>query len=550
MSRWRTLYVLLVLALGVTAAAQTSGPLTSWAPTDGATLGGRLELERLVIPAGVTVWVESDLELVSRGDIVIEGALVARPGLRPAGTSLQLRSATSIVVHGRLAAGDGAAGLAVGVAGGRGGDLRLDAPVILSIQDLTGGAGGDGGPGAPGGDGGNVSVSGWALAPADFQGQMPALRGGHGGAGGRGTSGAQGGIGGAGGKGGTATAPASGDGVPGAPGNTGNSTVQSVPGEAGISGGPCTAGTAGGKGLMAVAGHGGNGGDGGPAISLSGTGGFGGPGGAGGLAVASRAGRGGDSGGCCFVPLAGSNGGQGGDGGHAFGGVGGDGGAGGVGGTLGVGGDGGAAGSGGSALGGQAGDGGNGGGGDPPGTPGNPGGAGHAFPGTAGLPGLAGTGGNGSGLDGATAADGTATSGNIGFSGQPGDFCLEFQTWTQTDFGLAGTGDLKPLLFGLGPLSPASNNSLSLFDLHPGSPGVIFASLTPLLAPFKGGWLIPAPDFALPIMATPNGNAFLTFNMPVMAVLPGTVIQLQAWFVDGGAINGLSATNGLRGRIP
>ena len=79
---------------------------------------------------------------------------------------------------------------------------------------------------------------------------------------------------------------------------------------------------------------------------------------------------------------------------------------------------------------------------------------------------------------------------------------------------------------------------------------MIFASLTPLLAPFKGGWLIPAPDFALPIMAAPNGNAFLTFNMPVMAVLPGTVIQLQAWFVDGGAINGVSATNGLRARIP
>ena len=94
------------------------------------------------------------------------------------------------------------------------------------------------------------------------------------------------------------------------------------------------------------------------------------------------------------------------------------------------------------------------------------------------------------------------------------------------------------------------SNSLSLFDLRPGAPGVIFASLTPLLAPFKGGWLIPAPDLALAITANANGKAFLPFNMPAMSILPGTVIQLQAWFVDGGAINGLSATNGLRARIP
>ena len=552
MPRWRTVFVPLALACGVSAAAQTSVSTAPWTPADGATVGGHLEVQRLVVPAGVTVWVDSDLELVSQGDIVIEGALVARPGLRPAGTSLLLRSPTSIVVHGRLAAGDGADSLQSGVAGGRGGDVRLDAPLILSSQEIVGGAGGDGGPGAPGGDGGSVSVSSPAFVPAGFTGETPALRGGHGGAGGHGLAGLHGGAGGIGGSGGMATAPApaAGDGVPGTPGNTGSSEVKTDLGLSGINGGPCTPGTVGGKGLNAIAGHGGDGGDGGPAVSLAGNGGLGGEGGVGGLAVASRGGRGGDSGGCCFVPHAGTEGGSGGEGGIAFGGMGGDGGDGGQGGVNGAGGDGGAGGEGGAAFGGQAGDGGNGGGGDPPGIPGTPGPAGHAFGGTSGVPGLGGVGGIGSGVDGSVAADGAATSGNIGFFGEAGVFCLEFQTWTQTGFNLAGTNDLKPLLFGIGPLSPASNNSLSLFDLKPGAPGVLFASLTPLLAPFKGGWLIPAPDLGLAVTANAAGKAFLPFNMPAMAVLPGTVFQLQAWFVDNGAINGLSATNGLRGRIP
>jgi hypothetical protein len=138
----------------------------------------------------------------------------------------------------------------------------------------------------------------------------------------------------------------------------------------------------------------------------------------------------------------------------------------------------------------------------------------------------------------------------VGFVGFAGTFCPEFATWTQTGFGLAGTGGLQPLLFGLGPLSPASGNSLSMFDIKPGATGLLFASVTPLLVPLKGGWLVPAPDFAIPIMANLNGNVFLPFNMPGGPLPPVTVVQMQAWFADAGAVAGLSATNGLRGRIP
>jgi len=250
--------------------------------TDGSSLGGRLEVERLTIPAKATVWVDADLELVSRGDVVIEGTLVARPGSRASGNSISIRSAGAIVVTGRIAAGDGSEGRLAGVEGGRGGDLRLEAPLILASADLAAGRGGDGGPGARGGDGGKVLVAGRLIAQPGPDGELPALRAGDGGAGGDGLAGPSGGDGGDGGLGGSIPPPAAGDGIPGTPGITGMSVVQSTPGSAGSFGGPCTPGGGGSNGLMAIAGHGGDGGDGGPAVALAGTGGAGGAGGAGG----------------------------------------------------------------------------------------------------------------------------------------------------------------------------------------------------------------------------------------------------------------------------
>jgi hypothetical protein len=525
-------------------------------PADDIELGGRIAVGQVRIPAGVTVWVVEDLELVSAGDIVIDGALVARPATAGAaerdGASITLRSAGVIFVNGELRAGDGADGVHPGQAGGHGGGLLLQAAAIVSARDLVGGHGGHGGSGAAGGDGGDALAYGDVVPPVDATGLEITLRAGDGGHGGPGLAGGLvGGAGGAGGTGGSAAAgPADADGTPGVPGNPGTHQTQSIPGADGAAGGPCSSGLNGFGGANAVGGMGGSGGPGGAATSPGGNGGIGGAGADGGSAVASEGGRGGDAGGCCFLPAFGSQGGIGGRGGVATSGAGGHGGFGGAGGSFGTGGDGGAAGDSGNATGGASGDGGRGGDGSPAGIGGGPGLLGLASAGAMGLGGLAGNGGAGPGVPGADGVKGTATLGALGAQGTAGTFCLTAATWIDTGFSLAPVGGSAPKLLGLGSLLPGTLNSLVVFEARPFAPAVTFLSLEVLAVKFKGGWLIPAPDLALFLVTDPNGQVSMPFVMSNAPVPSVVLAYVQIWVQDPEGPQGFTASNSLRARIP
>jgi hypothetical protein len=542
------------------AARDTAAAAVVFQPSADVEIGGRLDVDAVRIPAGVTVWVGEDLLLTARGDIVIEGALVARPGGTHAGgrdgVDIALSTPAVIRIGGSLIAGGGADGAVAGQAGGRGGDLDLEASVIATLADLAAGHGGDGGQGADGGRGGHVLASG-AIAPLTALGEVAfdaqvTLRGGDGGHGGMGLPGADGGRGGDGGDGGTAaaTGPADADGTPGVPGNPGTNQVFATPGADGAAGGPCTDGTNGVGGAHAVAGDGGDGGPGGPATTPAGAGGEGGAGGHGGQAVGSSGGRGGDGGGCCFLPDTGVRGGIGGRAGSAMAGDGGNGGFGGQGGSFGNGGNGGNAGDGGDATAGDSGDGGRGGDGSPGGVGGGPGLVSPASLGQAGFGGFAGDGGLAPGLPGADGSDGIATQGAIGSQGSAGTFCPAAATWTITGFGLAGTSGDAPVLFGGGPLQPSSANTLSLFQAPPSAPAILFVGISWIGLPFKGGWFIPAPDLSVPLVTSPTGGLSLNFDMPATPPPASFLAYIQMWIQDAGGPQGASATNSLRARIP
>jgi hypothetical protein len=163
-------------------------------PSSEIEIGGRVSFDAVRIPAGVTVWVGADLELSSLGDIVIEGALIARPGVSGrSGPSIELRTPGVIHLGGTLMAGDGGDGVLAGQAGGRGGSLLLEAAAIVTRSDLLGARGGHGGPGADGGDGGQVFVRGTVVPPAESIDVQLTLRGGAGGQGGAGLVGVVGG---------------------------------------------------------------------------------------------------------------------------------------------------------------------------------------------------------------------------------------------------------------------------------------------------------------------------------------------------------------------
>lgn len=318
------------------------------------------------IPAGVTVTLGSDVILRAEEILIVEGRILAEdrsPGspVRD-GTGVHLQAGRRIEIRGPVLPGDGLHGTLDGQPGGNGGDLVLDAPLILSERDLTGGNGGHGGAGAAGGDGGSVIVRSGRLFSLTHDLELSAT-GGSGGDGGHGIEGilsGSGGPGGDGGKGGDAHAGNRGDGDAGDTGDAGND-VYANDGHDGRDGKPCENGRAGFMGFAAWGGQGGNGSVGGNATEPDGSGGRGGNGGNGGSAIAGDGGNGGRGGDCLNCTKAG-NGGRGAPPSKGVGGSGGSGGDGGTGlGDEGDGGDGGRGGHGGNGYSGDAGNGGRGG---------------------------------------------------------------------------------------------------------------------------------------------------------------------------------------------
>jgi len=121
--------------------------------------------------------------------------------------------------------------------------------------------------------------------------------------------------------------------------------------------------------------------------------------------------------------------------------------------------------------------------------------------------------------------------------------------WVDLGMGLAGVNG-TPQLNGTGTL--AAGDPVGLQNLF----GASNASLTMVVgifnisAPFKGGTLVPSPDFLLGGLAT-DGSGFFSISSTMPPGAPsGTTFYFQNWIVDAAAPQGLSATNGLSGTTP
>jgi hypothetical protein len=123
--------------------------------------------------------------------------------------------------------------------------------------------------------------------------------------------------------------------------------------------------------------------------------------------------------------------------------------------------------------------------------------------------------------------------------------CLSAGPWA--DLGLAKTGNSgMPHLAGSGPLTPGSSNQLLLSGAAPSAPARLVFGLSAILAPFKGGTLVPQPQLLLPLATSAAGAASLSFIWPASAP-EGLSLFFQFWIQDAGATDGLSASNGLQG---
>jgi hypothetical protein len=551
---------LLAALLGPPGLAQVAPALGVFEPRADVLLAGDLDAARIHIPSGVRVTATGPVRLRSTGDLVIEGSLTGVAS-GPDGGWLQLVSGTRIVLRGELSPAAGAPGWQLGERGGNGGDLVLEAPVIESDGDLHAAPGGRGGPGAAGGDGGSITVLG-LLRHADSPLLSVRLVAGDGGDGGDGaaTEDATARNGGRGGHGGHARHVQANDDVtgdPGLPGTDGDDpgddgtdggvggSATALAGMSGLNAGFCASGNFGGPGGSATGGKGGKGGDGADA-NLFNKGGDGGDGGTGGAAYGGAGGLGGSGGSCCGF-LGGGNGaggtaGNGGAGGSATGGKGGDGGEGGDDGLVTGGGNGGAAGSGGDATSGASGSGGSGGNGIPGGFGGLPGSQGVATPGTAGEPGKAG---HDNASDGATGSSGSATTGSSGAAGPNGGIC---PSWMNVGFDLSGS--TAALFSAVGQMLGGDVVTLSLQNAPPFTASYLVIGFAPVLAPFKGGVMVPSPNALFgPLPVDANGSLILAAVWP-MGLPSGLVTYYQHWMLDPGGPKGFAASNALQGTTP
>src|SRR5262249_48723916 len=120
--------------------------------------------------------------------------------------------------------------------------------------------------------------------------------------------------------------------------------------------------------------------------------------------------------------------------------------------------------------------------------------------------------------------------------------------WTSLAYAKGGSAG-TPILTGTGTLGPGSSGEFDLVHGRPSAVAALFFGLSQANAPFKGGVLVPAPLFSIPLATSASGTIALPFVLPA-GLPPGTTLFQQIWIQDSGATFGLSASNGLKGVTP
>ncbi|MFT7464708.1 MAG: FtsP/CotA-like multicopper oxidase with cupredoxin domain [Pseudohongiellaceae bacterium] len=111
-------------------------------------------------------------------------------------------------------------------------------------------------------------------------------------------------------------------------------------------------------------------------------------------------------------------------------------------------------------------------------------------------------------------------------------------------FGLAGVAGIPEMRID-GPLMGGTLVTMSMTNGAANAPVGIFAGLTTINAPFKGGTLYPAPDLLIVLNNDGNGELNLAGNWPA-GIPAGFEVFWQIWSQDVAGVNGFSASNGVK----
>lgn len=122
------------------------------------------------------------------------------------------------------------------------------------------------------------------------------------------------------------------------------------------------------------------------------------------------------------------------------------------------------------------------------------------------------------------------------------------QPWTDLGSGLDGTTGV-PALAGTGSLEAGSLVTLALTAAKPFSLSILVVGVGSLELPFKGGIMVPEPDFLFPLLTDFFGSADFGGLWPG-AVPADFMTYFQWWIEDPGGPKGFAASNALVGTTP
>ncbi len=118
--------------------------------------------------------------------------------------------------------------------------------------------------------------------------------------------------------------------------------------------------------------------------------------------------------------------------------------------------------------------------------------------------------------------------------------------WVGLGYAVTGSNNQIPRLVGTGPLTANSANALTLSNAKPNAPSVLFVGLTAAYLPFKGGAIVPNPQFSFTLPVSAQGGWSLPFHWPAGVPLY-TNFYVHAWIKDAGGTKGFAASGSLRG---
>lgn len=122
------------------------------------------------------------------------------------------------------------------------------------------------------------------------------------------------------------------------------------------------------------------------------------------------------------------------------------------------------------------------------------------------------------------------------------------QTFWLLGTGIEGTSGV-PVFRGTGDLTPNSPLTITLENALPSTPATMFIGLSELAASFKGGTMVPSPDFSVPLVTDGLGEITIDTTWP-NGVPSGTELWYQVFQSDAAAVKGVAASNAIKSIAP